>query len=89
MHNLPLLHRSTVIQYSATKPEQQTQHKAVQSRTSHAIEAKEDQERCQLLRSVSAKNYPTPMLYIIPTQEVQLCSFVDFVQIRFKVLFAA
>lgn len=89
MHNLPLLYKSTVIQYSATKPVQQTHHKAVQSRTSHAIEATEDQERCQLLRSVSAKNHPTPMLYSIPTQEVQLYSFVDYVQIRFKALFAA
>lgn len=49
------LYRSTVIQYSATKPEEQTQHKAVQSRTSQGIEATEDQERCQLLRSVSTK----------------------------------
>lgn len=88
MHNLLLLHRSTVIQYSATKPEQ-TQHKAVQSRTSHTTEVTEDQEWCQLLRSVSAKNYPTPMLYSIPTQEIQLYSFVELVQIRFKVLFAA
>ena len=29
------------------------------------------------------------MLYSIPTQEVQLYSLVDFVRIRFKVLFAA
>lgn len=29
------------------------------------------------------------MLYIIPTQEVQLHSFVEFVQIRFKVLSVA
>ena len=35
------------------------------------------------------QNYPTPMLYSIPNQETQLYSFVDFVQIRFKVLFAA
>jgi len=38
---------------------------------------------------VSARNYPTPMLYSIPTQEIQLYSFVDFVQIHFKALFAA